>query len=186
MLSDRIKKLRKEKKLTLETVAGATGLSKGYLSQIENGRVEPSIAVLRKLASYYKVLLVYFFDTDPVDNIVVRKDERKKIGRAGSPLVYELLQNNLNNKKMEAVIMKLSAHYKDPDGYYMSHVGEECIFVLKGTLKFLYETEVYILNEGDCIYYDCSRPFCLANPTDEETEILGFCTPPHPPELIQE
>lgn len=179
MLSDRIKKLRKEKGVTLRDVAAATDLSPGYLSQIETGKVEPSISVLRKLASYYRVLLVYFFDTEPDDDIIVRKNERKKIGRAGSPLIYELLQNNLNNKNMEAVIMKLAPHYKDPDGFFMSHPGEECIMVLKGTLGFEYNNNTYILNEGDCIYYDCWKPFRLFNPSDEESEIIGFCTPPY-------
>lgn len=181
LLSERVKKLRKTNKLTLKEVADATNLSQGYLSQIETGKVEPSISVLRRLASYYKVLLVYFFDTEPVDDIVVRKNERKKIGRKGSPLIYELLQNNLNNKKMEAVIMKLAAHYEDPDGFFMSHPGEECIVVLNGTLEFFYENNTYILNEGDSVYYDCSKRFRLANPTDVETEIIGFCTPPNLP-----
>lgn len=180
LLSERVKKLRKANKLTLKEVADATNLSQGYLSQIETGKVEPSISVLRRLASYYKVLLVYFFDTDPVDNIVVRKNERKKIGRKGSPLIYELLQNNLNNKKMEAVIMKLAPYYKDPDGFFMSHPGEECIVVLNGTLEFFYDNNTYMLNEGDSVYYDCSKPFRLANPTNTDTEIIGFCTPPHP------
>lgn len=181
MLSERVKKLRKANKLTLKEVADATNLSQGYLSQIETGKVEPSISVLRRLASYYKVLLVYFFDTEPVDNIIVRKQERKKIGRKGSPLIYELLQNNLNNKKMEAVIMKLAPRYRDPDGFFMSHPGEECIVVINGTLEFFYDNNTYILNEGDSVYYDCSKPFRLANPTNTETEIIGFCTPPSLP-----
>lgn len=110
MLGSRIKKLRKERGATLKEVADATGLSQGYLSQIETDKVEPSISVLRKLASYYKVLMLYFFDTDPVDNIVVRKDERRIIGSPGDPLMYELLQHNVKNKKMECAIMRLAPH----------------------------------------------------------------------------
>lgn len=179
MLSNRINQLRKSHGKTLKEVSAAINISAGYLSQIETGKIEPSISILRRLASYYKVLPVYFFDTDPIDEIIVRKDEREKIGRVGSPLIYELLQNNLNNKKMEAVIMKLAPNYRDPEGFYMAHVGEECIVVLKGTLEFDYEGQIYELNEGDSVYYDCTRPFRLSNPTDKETEILGFCTPPY-------
>lgn len=181
LLGERIKSLRKSCNYTLKQVAEATQLSTGYLSQIETGKVEPSISVLRRLASFYKVLLIYFFEPESIDNIIVRKDERKMIGRKGSPLIYELLINNLSEKKMEAVIMKLAPHYDDPVGFLMSHPGEECIFVLRGVLGFFYENETHILNEGDCIYYDCSKPFRLSNPTNTETEILGFCTPPNLP-----
>ncbi|MEG1825034.1 MAG: cupin domain-containing protein, partial [Cloacibacillus sp.] len=81
--------------------------------------------------------------------------------------------------KMEAVIMKLAPNYNDPEGYYMTHPGEECILVLKGTLEFQYNGNVYVLYEGDSIYYDSANPFRLANPTNSDTEIVGFCTPPH-------
>lgn len=179
MLGSRIKKLRKERGATLKEVADAAGLSQGYLSQIETDKVEPSISVLRKLASYYKVLMLYFFDTDPVDNIVVRKDERRIIGSPGDPLMYELLQHNVKNKKMECAIMRLAPHYQDPEGVYTSYTGEESFLVLSGTVEFEQEGSVYRLNEGDNIYYECSKPFRLFNPGDTEAVIVGVCTPPH-------
>lgn len=179
MLGSRIKKLRKKRGATLKEVADATGLSQGYLSQIETDKVEPSISVLRKLASYYKVLMLYFFDTDPVDNIVVRKDERRIIGGPGDPLMYELLQHNVKNKKMECAIMRLAPHYQDPEGVYTSYPGEESFLVLSGTVEFEQEGSVYSLNEGDNIYYECSKPFRLFNPGDTEAVIVGVCTPQH-------
>ena len=42
MVGEKIRKLRKEKKLTLKDIAEATGLSIGYISQLERGAVEPS------------------------------------------------------------------------------------------------------------------------------------------------
>ena len=134
MLGQRIKRLRKERGATLKQVAEASGLSQGYLSQIETDKVEPSISVLRKLSSYYRVPLLYFFDTDPVEDIVVRRDERKIISSPRAPITYEMLQHDVTNKKMECSIMKLAPHYSDPDGVYASYPGEECFLVLSGAV----------------------------------------------------
>ena len=88
--------------------------------------------MLRKLSSYYRVPLLYFFDTDPVEDIVVRRDERKIISSPRAPITYEMLQHDVTNKKMECSIMKLAPHYSDPDGVYASYPGEECFLVLSG------------------------------------------------------
>ncbi|MFR2692694.1 MAG: helix-turn-helix domain-containing protein [Enterocloster bolteae] len=52
MVGEKIRKLRKEKKLTLKDIAEATGLSIGYISQLERGAVEPSLASLRKVSEF--------------------------------------------------------------------------------------------------------------------------------------
>lgn len=185
MLHDRIRELRKKKKITLKEVAEAIDLSPGYLSQIETGKVEPSISVLRKLASYFGVLIVYFFSTETNENIVVRENQRKTFGRPGSPLVYELLQNDINNKKMQLVIMKLAPGYHDPDDFFLTFRGEECIYVISGILGFEYDGAFYYLKQGDSIYYDGWKPYRLFNPTDELTEILGASSPPDMPQIVK-
>jgi mannose-6-phosphate isomerase-like protein (cupin superfamily) len=38
------------------------------------------------------------------------------------------------------------------------HEGEESLFVLEGTMKFLHGNREYIIEEGDCIYFDSSFP----------------------------
>lgn len=114
MFGQRIKKLRKERGAALKQVADASGLSQGYLSQIETDKVEPSIAMLRRLSSYYMVSLLYFFDTDPVDGVVVRKNERKIINGPHAPVTYEMLLHDVTNKKMEFSIIKLAPHYSAP------------------------------------------------------------------------
>ena len=72
MIHDRLRKLRKEAGKRLQDVAEATNLSTSYLSQIETGKIEPSIAHLRKLASYYNVGIVSFFTSEEEENIIVK------------------------------------------------------------------------------------------------------------------
>lgn len=51
------KRLREEKKLTLDAAANLTGVSRSMLAQIEKGEVNPTISVLWKIANGYKVSL---------------------------------------------------------------------------------------------------------------------------------
>lgn len=50
LLGKRIAKLRSEKNITLEKLAYEVGISKGNLSDIENGRKNPTYLTLQKIA----------------------------------------------------------------------------------------------------------------------------------------
>ena len=60
------------------------------------------------------------------------------------------------NKIMEPFILTLPVKPKKRTIY--QHEGEEILFVIQGTMKFLHGTEEYIVNEGDCVYFDSSLP----------------------------
>ena len=60
----RIRELRREKGLTLKTVSGGLGISLGYLHQIEQGRVNPSLTVACRLAAFFGL---------PVEQVWVRR-----------------------------------------------------------------------------------------------------------------
>jgi HTH-type transcriptional regulator, competence development regulator len=54
MFGERMKELRRDRKLTLEAVALKVGTHKGYISGIENSKVSPpSVKLIRKLAKLY-------------------------------------------------------------------------------------------------------------------------------------
>lgn len=55
-LGEHLKRIRKEKRLTLRAVEEKTKISNAYLSQIENGKItKPSPSVLYKLANCYGI-----------------------------------------------------------------------------------------------------------------------------------
>lgn len=61
MLGDRIRKLRKQKKLTLEALAGE-GLTKGMLSLIENNKAKPSMESLTYIAERLEVEVTHLLE----------------------------------------------------------------------------------------------------------------------------
>lgn len=177
MIHEKLRYLRKKSGLRLQDLADATDLSLGYLSQIETGKVEPSISILRKLASFYNVGVVYFFTSAEEDNILVRADSRPRFGRPDSPLLYELLRNNISGMNLQVAMIKIAPHYEEPEGLFMSCQSEEFIYVMSGTLGFEYNGKMYYAEEGDSLCYNAQQPYRLFNHTSEVTVILGVGAP---------
>ncbi len=177
LLHQKLKSLRKEKKLHLKDVGSGVGLSASYLSQIETGKVEPTISTLRKLAQFYGVSIVYFFETEISQDVVVRKADRKQLWHDDKCMVYEPLQGSAKDKIMQATYIKI---LPEMDTFFSPHPGEEFMIVVKGLLRFKYEDVTYDLYPGDSIYYNASRPFIFSNPLKQEIEVLTVCSPPVP------
>ena len=82
------------------------------------------------------------------------------IARDGSAFgySYEAIAYKFPNKKMEPFILTLPVNLKKKSIF--QHEGERILFVLEGTMKFFHGNEEYIVEKGDCLYFDSSfSPF---------------------------
>ena len=70
MLGETIRKLRKEKSLTLVSLASMTDLSPGYLSQVERGIAEPSLSSLERIAGALDIPPMLLLDTKPSEPLL--------------------------------------------------------------------------------------------------------------------
>ena len=161
-IARKIKELRQSKDLTLDKVAELTGLTKGYLSRIENSEKSPPVSTLAKIAGAYHMDLISFLSDDDEmildENIeVVKRKDRKRIGSLGAPsgYAYESLAYRMPGKNMNPYIITLSdRNFVDE----FQHEGEEFIFMLEGKAEFILKNTTYTLEEGDSIYFDSSIP----------------------------
>ncbi len=177
MLDKRIRATRTKKKMSLKTLAEKTGLTASFLSQVERGLAEPSINSLRQIAKALDVPIFYFLMDEEESNPVVRKTERKILKLPKSNLSYELLSPDLN-RKMEVMIGRLGVGASSVDGF-STHPGEECIYIIQGSMKVVIGEAEYMLEEEDSIYYFAETPHRLENCGDGELVYLSSMTPPH-------
>jgi transcriptional regulator with XRE-family HTH domain len=177
-IGPKIRDLRKKHNLSIKSLAEITDLSTGLISQIERDLVIPSVVVLFKIAKALDVSIGYFFDEDEayVASPVVRKAERKKIVIDKSNALYELLTPDLN-RQIEFLRIVLKGGDSNMDEL-VSHAGEECGIVLQGTLKIKFKDAEYILEEGDSIAFDCSKPHRYINIGKGECVSIWAMTPP--------
>lgn len=170
-LGSKVRELRQKNQYTLQDVAAKTGLSKPFLSQIENDHVVPPVATLLKLAKAFNVGLAYFFQDDVGKEkiAITRKNERVRVERRPHHrkgevnYVYEALETKKTDKKMEPFLVEFPVQ-ETSDMVFVSHDGEEFLSLLEGTLEFRSVDRVEVLNAGDSIYFesDLSHSFrCL-------------------------
>lgn len=171
---ERLAHLRQERGLTLAEVAASTGLSAGYVSAVERGRANPSIATLQKLASLYRSsVLALFGDRHTVRRLVRPRD--RWVLRPEPGVQLELLA--LGTGQMEPHLFRLAP--KTSSGGAYRHEGEEFLYLLQGKLEiWLDDIERYVLEPGDSLYFSSSQPHRWRTLSQGETVLLWINTPP--------
>lgn len=173
-LGPRLRRLRLRGKLSLSTVARATGVSVSFLSALERGQMSASVATLRRVARFYNINILSLFDPSEANPHRVRPGERKVL-EAGPGVRMELLA--WGNAIMEPHLFRIAPGAGSGDAY--SHEGEEFLFVLRGELELTLEDgDTQRLTEGDSFYFESTVPHCWVNPGKKEAWIIWVNTPP--------
>jgi len=164
-----------EKGMTLKALAQKTKLTKGYLSRIENSDRVPPLSTLITIANALSVRISDIFgEAEDERNItLVRRKDRPIIARNGSSYGYSYyaLAHKFQNKNIEPYVISVPAGLKQ--SALFQHEGQEMLFMLKGRLKFFYGDREFIVEKGDCLYYDSSIPHSGIPMGDEDVEFLA-------------
>lgn len=173
-LAQRIKNLRLQQHLTLEQVASQTGLTRSWLSKVENFRVTPSLPALGQIADALGVPVSQLFeglDRRP-QIVVIRRDERQKVERDGesSDILYESLAYKRSSRVMDPFLLTVPPGGERREA--LGHEGEEFLIVISGRVDMWYSDEVFHLAEGDSLYFDAHIEHRLANPYEVSAEVI--------------
>jgi transcriptional regulator with XRE-family HTH domain len=177
-----IKDLRTDKNFTLKDMSEKTGLSTGFLSQLERGITSVAIDSLEKIASILEVDLLYFFQAQKTvetkKNNIVRKHQRIFI-----PVTDTIYQTTLSNHPNEFEIFPrifelLPTHNElEQELALYTHKGEEFVYVLEGILTIILDNQEHILYPGDSIQIKSDVPHNWKNETNKITKILCINSP---------
>ncbi|MCP1673821.1 transcriptional regulator with XRE-family HTH domain [Natronocella acetinitrilica] len=165
-ISKRVIERRIECGITQERLAEAAGLTKGYISKIENGHVVPPIGTLVRIANALDEDVASFLkepEIGPEDAVcVVRADERQTVVRGATAFGYDYtsLAHKKRSKHMEPFLFTFPDQLQK--GVSFEHEGEEFIFVLSGEVEFEFtidgEPRAYRLQAGDSLYFESHIP----------------------------
>jgi transcriptional regulator with XRE-family HTH domain len=154
-----IKQIRKSKNMTLDFLSEKTEFSKGYLSKLENSTKGPPVSTLMRIARVLNVSVSEILGEHEEENSisVVKRNERKSIVKGGTKFgySYEGLAFKFHKRVMDPYVIVRPPH-KKMDMAAFKHKGQEIIFILKGTMEFHYGHKSYILEAGDCAYFDAN------------------------------
>lgn len=179
-IGEKVRLLRQTRQITLQDLAATTGLSIGYLSQVERDLSSPSVKALRDIATALGVNISWFFEAPDSAGA----GERRYIVRAGnrrhlhfrSGITDSLLTPSLNGQ-IELLLSRFEPGASSGEEPY-THQGEEAGIVIRGQLELWVGADRFELAEGDSFNFPSTRPHRYRNPGDIETVVIWSITPP--------
>jgi len=164
-IGQRIKQLRQKKSMGLVDLGRHTGLSASFLSQLETGRVVPTLRNLARISMVFSKDLSYFFDPEPQTVFRVhRVEERLRLPQSGvdDPMYFfESLGYLVPDRELDPYLAEFLPNQggkgkpeREPRPH--QHYGCEFLYVLKGELKICHGEAVHNLTTGDAVYFDSS------------------------------
>jgi transcriptional regulator with XRE-family HTH domain len=165
-VGSQIRRWRGSRGLTLSQIAARTGLTVGYLSQVENDKASPSLTVLGTLADALDVPAAWFLMGDVPPPTVVRAAERPTVrtdlGR---------VEHVDGRASRDVTIIEAIAEPGGRIGVH-AHPGDEHHVVLRGRLRVTQGDHTIELGPGDYLRWDGSVPHEGEVIGDEEASVL--------------
>src|SRR4051812_12497518 len=138
-IGERIKRLRLKKSMGLVELGRHTGLSASFLSQIETGRVVPTLRNLARIALVFSKDLSYFFEPEPRPLFRIhRANERMKMPQSGTedPAYYfENLGYLVPDRQLDPYLAEFLPPRKGREVRAHQHPGHEFLYLLSGQLQ---------------------------------------------------
>jgi transcriptional regulator with XRE-family HTH domain len=185
-IGDRLREERVKAGLSQRELARRLGLSASMISQLESGLSKPSVGALYAIVTELDLSLdrvirgedfaghrpaVVEGDGEP--SPLVHPEDRQVIELASGVRWEELSASS------EEGVDFLHATYEvggasTPDESLMRHHGREYGYVMTGTLGIQIGFQEFVLNPGDSIAFDSTRPHRLYNRSDEPVHAIWF------------
>ena len=161
-IGERIKRLRLKKSMGLVELGKHSGLSASFLSQLETGRVVPTLRNLARIAMVFSKDLSYFFESEPQSIFRIhRQKERVRLPQTGvEPPTYffESLAYMVPDRHMDPYFAEFVPLTKEMEPKAHMHAGFEFLYVLEGELELRHGDQASKLEKGDAVYFDASTP----------------------------
>lgn len=170
-----IRERRKAARVPLQVLSARTGLSIGYLSQIERGISSASMRAIATIADGLGVDLSSLFpraDTRAGDSgLVFRVEERHSLAIDLEGVRKELLTPGGNAGGLRLFLISIAPGCHSGETLY-THSGEEAGTILEGELELTVENESWILKTGDAFRFNSRRPHRWCNAGKGQCRVL--------------
>lgn len=169
MLGKVLREARKAKNLTLKELAEIAGISAGYISHLENDRMQPSITVLSKLMKFLDIPANVALDTEPkkTSYIVVRRKERAEVRFSNINGLAEILTPFQWKGNINPQIKAIKLHLPPLESLTKEAISidhDEWIYVAEGCLEYRKGDDIELLYAGDSIYIPKLTGHSIRNP----------------------
>jgi transcriptional regulator with XRE-family HTH domain len=157
-IGERIKFLRLKKSMGLVELGRHTGLSASFLSQLETGRVVPTLRNLARIAMVFSKDLSYFFESEPQTLFRVhRRKERVRMPQTGADdpaYFFESLGYLVPDRQLDPYFAEFLPMKAGSIARAHQHDGCEFLYLVSGVLEVRHGETPHRIEAGDAIYFD--------------------------------
>lgn len=178
IIGERLKAVRESHNLSQRQLGKLSSVANATISQIESGRINPTVGMLKKVLDGISFSLSDFF---AFGDIKTQKQvffkERELINIAQGGISYQQVGGNLEGKRLQ-LMRETYQPGANTGKHTLSHEGEECGIVLSGRLTVTVSGITKTLSAGDSYYFSSEEPHQFKNEGHEPCSVISACTPP--------
>ncbi len=163
----KIKKVRTDKKISLESLANETGFSTDYIKKIESGEQRPPVGTLLQIAKALEVDSVFLLK----DGESTRNSRIKAHQKRTDDYAYTTLTPGAEHKHLKAFRILIEA-LQEHKGVSYQHEGEEFVYVLSGKVEVAVGDHVNKLGAGESLHFNSGIQHKLKNVGNADAELL--------------
>jgi transcriptional regulator with XRE-family HTH domain len=180
-IGERIKYLRQRKHLGLVEVGKHTGLSASFLSQLETGRVVPTLRNLARIAMVFSKDMSYFFEPERTELFrILRSSNRQKLPQTGvdEPGYYfESLGQVPSDQPIAPYVAEFLPTNERRPARTHQHPGNEFLYVLNGRMRLEHEGKSEALSSGDAVFFNAEAVHSYQSAGDSSCTALILTMP---------
>ena len=168
-LGERVRALRRERGLTLDALAGRSGVSRAMISKLERGEKNPTLVVAARVAEGLGVSLSQLVGVDERREVVVVRRERRMVMRdLETGFERQLLSPSFGGRGIEFI--RHVVPIGSTSGEFPPHRRgvSEYVVVEMGRLRVLLGSDEYFLERGDALYFEADVTHRFDNAGEEE------------------
>lgn len=165
-VGERIKQMRQERGLDTQQLADRAGCSDEYLEWIEEGQVEPPVALLIQIARTLNLDSGTFLTMD--------QSPKRRLAEAAKR-TEQYSYRTLTPPEADKHLMGFSVSIPprtEHEGVGYQHEGEEFVYVVSGSVDLVVGDEKHHLGDKECYRFNATLDHHLSNPGDVPTELL--------------
>ena len=173
----RLRQARRDRGLTIDQLAQATGLTKGFLSQVERDLASTSVSSLMRICGALGLRVGDLLD-EREESGLVRAAERPQLDFGGIGAEDRLLTPR-SNRKLQAFHSTVGPGARSGDATgYPTPTDAQLVHVTKGEFELTIGGATHRLRAGDSLTFGGREPRSWRNPSSSRTaELIWVLTP---------
>jgi transcriptional regulator with XRE-family HTH domain len=162
-LGQRLRERRKELGLTTHQLAKDSGLTVGFISQIERDISRPSLTSLYSVARALQTSVDCFLSEAPPrpHQMVSHSTQRATFSLGQTEPFYEFLEPGFDEAQLNAVITHIPPGFTSET---VSHEGEDFVYLISGEMVYVVDGVEFPLQAGGTLHFSSKLPHMSRNP----------------------